>query len=73
MMRPGVAVDTEERPRVSAPGLTRHDHSDGRDETRSMLTMWAKSGKKQPQQSPSAIGIIGNDSGRVRRGEGRHV
>jgi hypothetical protein len=30
-VRHGVAVDTAERPRVSAPGLTRQECSDGRD------------------------------------------
>jgi hypothetical protein len=69
MMRHAVPVDTVERPRVSAPGLTRQDRSDGRDETRSMLTMRAKRGKTQPQPSPSAIGIIGHDCGRMKGGE----
>jgi hypothetical protein len=73
MRRHGVAVDTGERPRLSAPGSTRQEGSHGRDERRSMLAMWAKTGKQQPQQSPGAIGIIGHDSGRVRRGEGGHV
>ena len=70
-MRHGVTVDTGERPRVSAPGVTRQDRSDGRDETRSMPAMWAKRGTQQPQPSPRVIGIIGHDSGRVRRGRPR--
>ncbi len=72
-MRHGVTVDTGERPRVSAPGVTRQDRSDGPDETRSMPAMWAKRGTQQPQPSPRVIGIIGHDSGRMRRGEGGHV
>jgi hypothetical protein len=40
MMRHGVAVDAVRRPRRSAPGSTRQDRSDGRDETRSMRMMW---------------------------------
>jgi hypothetical protein len=53
MMRHGVAVDTGERPRVSAPGSTRQDRSDGPDETRSMRATRAKTRRKQPKESPA--------------------
>jgi hypothetical protein len=67
-MRQGLAVDTGERPRLSAPGSARRERSDGRDETRSLRATSAKTAQTQPQPSPSTIGSIGEGRGDTSEG-----